>query len=82
MAPRRGSTRGSTTAPNTRRRTQAGVRKNTRNRQAPNRYGQEATASPGTQGTQEPHSPTSSDAETEPTTSRYSHSLLSMDERP
>lgn len=74
MAPRRGSTRGRTTAPNTRRRTQAGVRKNTRNRQAPNRYGQEATASPGTQGTQEPHSPTSSDAETEPTTSRYSHS--------
>jgi len=59
----------------------AGVRKNTRNRQAPNRYGQQPPASPGTPATQDTHEPSSSPEEAEPSIPQYNHSLSSIDAR-
>jgi len=74
MAPRRAPTRGGTSTPAARHRATGGIRKNTRSRQAPTRYGQRLEApshTPETEGTNEP---TISSEETEPSIPQYSDS--------
>lgn len=74
MAPRRASTRGDTSTPANRCVASGGIRKNTRNRQPPSRYGQvpDSAIRPSNSGEGTGLSSTSN--EVEPSTPRYSHS--------
>lgn len=76
MAPRRASTRGETSTPANRRGAGGGIRKNTRNRQPPNRYGQGVDPAPTSSNHQEQIEPSSTSSEIEPSTPRYTHSPL------
>jgi len=74
MAPRRPSTRTQGPAQATSQRARGGIRRNTRSRQPPNRYGQQVeghTRIPATEGTIEPSSGSGDD---EPSIPLYSHS--------
>jgi len=72
MAPRRATARGGNSTPATRRRAPAGVRKNTRTRQAPSRYGQQRDPDHSTPRTEHTNSPSSNSEEPEPSTPQYS----------
>ena len=74
MAPRRAPTRRETSIPANRRGARGGIRKNTRNRQPPNRYGQSVDPVPRSSNSQEQIEPSSTSNEMEPSTPRYSHS--------
>jgi len=77
MAPRRASTRGGTSTPANRWGARGGIRKNTRNRQPPNRYGQLQDSASQTPGSQELSEPSPSSGEVEPSIPQYSFSPLS-----
>ena len=84
MAPRRASARSGRATAATRDRAQGGIRKNTRNRQAPTRYGQHSEGtnqSSRTQTTIDTKDTASSSEEEEPSTQHYSHSHLPIDLR-
>ena len=74
MAPRRAPTRRETATPANRRGAGAGIRKNTRNCQPPNRYGQSVDPVPRSSNSQEQIESSSTSNEIEPSTPRYSHS--------
>ena len=74
MAPRRASTRGDTSTPANRRVARGGIRKNTRNRQPPSRYGQVQDSAIRSLNSGEGTGPSSTSNEVEPSTPRYSHS--------
>ena len=77
MAPRRASTRAAAATPARGRRSTGGIRKNTRNRQAPNRYGHPEEIPARNRQTEDPSEPPSSSVETEPSIPQFSHSPYS-----
>jgi len=83
MAPRRASTRGGrgTATAASRRRATGWIRKNTRNRQPPNRYGQGPETPVGSPDPEPPSEPPSSSEEIEPSTPHYTHTSARNNER-
>ena len=81
--PRRVSTRGGrgTATAASRRRTTGGIRKNARNRQPRNRYGQGPETPVGSPHTDPPSEPPSSSKAIQPSTLQYTHSSASNNER-
>ena len=79
MAPRRASKRRETSTPANRggaRGARGWIRKNTRNRQPPNRYGQSVDPVPRSSNSQEQIETSSMSNENQPSSPRYSHSPL------
>jgi len=74
MAPRRASTRGGSTTRASRNRATGGIRKHTRNRQQPNRYGHSEDQGSSPRPSQAASNTTSDSDEPEPSIPEYSHS--------
>ena len=68
------STRGGSTTPALRPTTRGGIRKNTRNRQPPNRYGQPLDAGSGIPDSEEPNTPSTASEDIDPSDPLFSHS--------
>ncbi|KAG0638324.1 hypothetical protein HOY80DRAFT_1048153 [Tuber brumale] len=77
MAPRRASTRGGSTSRANWNRAPGGIRRNTRSRQQPNRYGHPDEQPSIHPDSQAPSDPPSDSDEAEPSTPEYSHSSSS-----
>ena len=74
MPRRRGSTRRDTSTPSNRRVARGGIRKNTRSRQAPSRYGQPPTQTNQQPGRENTSGTSSESGDKEPSDSEYRHS--------
>jgi len=74
MAPRRVVSRGDSSTPTSQPRTRGGIRKNTRQRQPPNRYGVQPEPSTSRAESERTLAPSSTSQEPQPSTPQYSHS--------
>jgi len=74
MPRRRMSTRGGSTTPALRPTRRGGIRKNTRNRQPPNRYGQPLDELSGIPDSEEPNTPSTASEDIDPSDPLFSHS--------